>query len=144
MDKESDEIKDELDELRKRLDNLDKKVNKKNKKEEGISENLKEPKNRYARVLVILIIILLIVDIISIVVYYKPNFLNLVKFNFGNSSSSGSNSGNLAGKCSDGTKEGGCSKNKPYFCYSGELVLNAPACGCPSGYVLDFRSCKKA
>lgn len=144
MDKESEEIKEEINELRKRLDNLDKRVDKKIKKEEVVSEKEKKPKNKFVKILVILVILLLIIDIVSLVVYYKPDFSNLVRFNFGNNASSGSNgTGNFNGKCSDGTKESECSKNKPYFCYNGELVLNAPFCGCPNGYVMDFRSCRK-
>jgi len=35
-------------------------------------------------------------------------------------------------KCGDGTFEGYCSLNKPYFCSGGILVENVSFCGCPS------------
>ncbi|VVB58371.1 Uncharacterised protein [Candidatus Anstonella stagnisolia] len=44
-------------------------------------------------------------------------------------------------KCSDGTWYGACSLDKPKFCDNGELIDNAPACGCNAGYDAQNNSC---
>ena len=89
-------------------------------------------------ILVVLVILLLVVDILSLAVYYKPNFNFLSNPVNGNvvSQTSGSST------CSDGTLNGICSKNKPYYCDNGNLVKSAYHCGCPSGYVVSFQDCK--
>lgn len=35
--------------------------------------------------------------------------------------------------CSDGTKYGKCSNNRPMYCYAGSLVPRCRLCGCPNG-----------
>lgn len=46
-------------------------------------------------------------------------------------------------KCKDGTPYGECSKDKPLYCFDGELLKKAATCSCPSGYKVDFQDCKK-
>jgi hypothetical protein len=49
----------------------------------------------------------------------------------------------LAEKCSDGTKLGACSKNRPKYCFDGILVLRCSKCGCPRGYECVEERCEK-
>jgi len=147
---ESDKIKEDFEEIKKRIRELEKEVNKRIKtvyeikEEKNYSKKEGEGGNKkYVKILVTLIIILLIIDIISLVAYYKPDFSSMIKSN--NSvkiNESSSNNINVK-KCSDGTLIGGCSQQKPLFCYNGELLKNAAVCGCPSGYKIDFQSCVK-
>lgn len=44
---------------------------------------------------------------------------------------------NIIPACTDNTKYGECSNNKPKFCYAGSLVSKCGSCGCAAGY-----SCK--
>ncbi len=44
--------------------------------------------------------------------------------------------------CGDGTAYGICSKVKPYFCLSGNLIEYSPLCGCPQGFDLEKTTCK--
>ena len=37
-------------------------------------------------------------------------------------------------RCSDGTILGECSKNKPYYCFDGMLVIRCTKCGCRRGF----------
>jgi hypothetical protein len=46
-------------------------------------------------------------------------------------------------KCKDGTLYGECSKDKPYYCFDGELLKKAATCSCPKGYKVDFQDCVK-
>lgn len=139
--KGSDKKREEIERLRKRLREL-----------EGDSEDYTEEKpvsrkrkNKYVRLLVILIIILLVVDVISVIAYYKPDFSNMIKFNTpGSSANKSDKSVNSNAKCSDGTTNDSCSKNKPFYCYNGQLLKKAASCGCPNGYKQDFQSCVKA
>lgn len=39
--------------------------------------------------------------------------------------------------CSDGTALGKCSKNRPYYCFDGILVLRCSKCGCKKGLCVD-------
>src|SRR3989344_1115729 len=43
--------------------------------------------------------------------------------------------------CGDGSLEGTCSANKPYYCSDGILVERASVCGCPSGLIQNKDSC---
>ena len=45
------------------------------------------------------------------------------------------------GLCADGTPTGSCAQSKPLYCGNGLLEENAPACGCPSGFVASGNSC---
>ncbi len=45
--------------------------------------------------------------------------------------------------CSDKTRGGSCSSNKPYYCMDGELVYSPERCGCPDGYAAESGVCKK-
>lgn len=155
MKKESDDDNsdkdEEIKELKRRIEALEKKREKEKESErekeknsdmvyednEKSSETHEKKKSKKGLVasLVILIIIILVIDIACYIVIFKPDF----SFNFGNS---GSGDGIVSGdKCSDGTAYNSCSKNKPFFCYKGELVKKAAECGCPSGYVKDFQDC---
>ncbi len=145
MVKESDKQREEIAELKRRIGKLERDIN--SEDEESFSEEKEEPvfhdkKKKYVRILVILVIILLLMDVIALVAYYKPNFSGFFK---SGSSATGSNSNNSAvkGQCKDGTKEGVCSSDKPYFCYEGNLVKKAAGCGCPAGYKIDFQDCKR-
>lgn len=131
--------KEEIEDLKRRISKLEEEYGD-FEEEKPIS---KKESKKYVRVLVILIVILLVVDVISLIAYYKPDIAGFFKSDGKDDSGSNSNGSAVGGRCNDGTKEGECSTNKPYFCYEGQLLLNAPACGCPSGYVIDFRSCKK-
>ncbi len=123
-----EEKKEEIRKLRERLEKLEKEM-----EEEDASK--KKENKKYLRVLVLLIVIIILVDAVSLIAYYKPDLSGLIKFNIPNNDSANS------GECSDGTLEGSCSKNKPFFCYEGELLKNAKICGCPESYELDFQDC---
>ena len=43
--------------------------------------------------------------------------------------------------CGDGTFYNTCSLNKPYYCLSGKLVLNASVCGCPKNFTIKNQTC---
>jgi len=45
--------------------------------------------------------------------------------------------------CYDGTVEGSCSSNKPFYCYKAKLVKYAEKCGCPSGFEKKGNECIK-
>lgn len=141
--KESEKKKEEIERLKKRIEKLERETG-----EESYEEKLKEEhddKKKYIRILVILVIIILIVDIISLIAYYKPDFLKWTKNNNSDKTNDNNSGSSTNGKkCLDGTLSGSCSKEKPFFCYNGELLKNANVCGCPSGYRLDFQSCVKA
>ncbi len=150
---ESDKIKEDFEDIKKRIRELEKEVDRRFKAEEKINQEKQDSdktdnvfdKKKYVRILVILVIIILVMDIIALVAYYKPDFSGIFKSSSGNNADSDSSPNNVAarGECKDGTREGECSRNKPYFCYQGELVKKAAGCGCPSGYKLDFQDCKK-
>ncbi|MDD5193273.1 MAG: hypothetical protein PHF67_01680 [Candidatus Nanoarchaeia archaeon] len=99
----------------------------------------KKPIRKEVRVLVILVIILLIIDCLSLYLYYKPDLSDIFKFRSGGTIGSP----NSSNKCQDGTAYDNCSKDKPLYCYNGELIKKAATCGCPSGYKVDFQDCKK-
>ncbi len=144
-----EELKREIkEELKKELreDAFKDKVEKIEKKTEVKETALKKRKRTYIYTLVILIIIILILDLLCVYAYYKPNinlnFLKSIKSKANTSyaditGSVGSN------KCKDGTPYDQCSKDKPYYCYEGNLLKKAATCGCPSGYRVDFQDCKK-
>ena len=157
--KEKNDLKEEI---KKELRDEFKGIFKENKEDDFIEENVysQDSENRIfpekreevheikkdsvskkpVKLLVFLIIILLIIDIFSLYFYYNPDlskFKDFFKFNAGKSAN-GSN-----GKCADGTNYGSCSKNKPLYCYNGELIKKAATCGCPSGYKVDFQDCKE-
>jgi len=46
-------------------------------------------------------------------------------------------------RCSDGTPYNKCSKNKPYFCDNGTLILRASICGCPADYRVVQDQCEE-
>ena len=140
--KESEDIKEELENLKKSIRKLEKRIGLEEKQDKKEPVSKKEGR-KYVRTLVILVIILLVIDAVSLIAYYKPDIGSLFKLGDGNKAGTNSNGSAVNGNCKDGTKNGECSTNKPYLCYSGDLVLNAPACGCPSGYKIDFRSCVK-
>lgn len=112
------------------------------KKEIPISESETGSKKErhYVRTAVILLILLIILDIVFLVYFLKPD-LSFLKFNTGKVVEGVST--NLS-KCEDGTLEGKCSGNKPFYCYNGELIKSAYNCGCPEGYKLKFQDCVKA
>ncbi|MEK6859511.1 MAG: hypothetical protein AABX54_01725 [Nanoarchaeota archaeon] len=107
---------------------------------EDIIKPIKKKKNPYVQTLVFLVIIILLVDLFSVYFYYKPNlnlnFINPIKSRFTESSIS-------LQKCEDGTPYNQCAKEKPYYCYEGNLLKKAFTCGCPSGYKVDFQDCVK-
>jgi hypothetical protein len=146
MDKK-EEQKGELEILKKRVDEISKDIHKfETKLERHFSKEkaiAKKEGRGYVRILVLLIIILLVLDVFSLIAYYKPDFSGLIKFN--NNGTTPTNKNNdkprVVTKCSDGTLEGKCSSDKPYYCYQGELLKNAHICGCPEGYTLNFQSC---
>jgi hypothetical protein len=43
--------------------------------------------------------------------------------------------------CGDGTMDGNCSLNKPYYCYEGVLIEKASSCGCPKNFTQNKDSC---
>lgn len=151
--KESEKKKEEIERLKKRIEKLEKEVGESTREEtsekkesslEKTSEKKDYEKKKFVWILVILVIIILIVDIISLIAYYKPDFLNFNKSKNAVKTKDISSGNNLSGKkCIDGTLSGSCSKDKPLFCYNGELLKNARICGCPDGYKLDFQSCVK-
>lgn len=49
---------------------------------------------------------------------------------------------NENGNCEDGTIEGECSLNQPYFCNNGELIKSTYNCGCPLNKILINDDCK--
>ena len=85
------------------------------------------------KLLIFLIILVVILDATAIFMYYKPNLLH----------ASNSQTEIKEGQCEDSTPYNECSKNKPYFCYNGELLEKAFTCGCPPGYRINFQNCKK-
>ena len=107
------------------------------KPSEKPAEEAVKKKKSYVGWLIFLVILLIALDLISLYVVYKPdmsNFSNFFKF-------TGKATQTL--KCEDGTAYNSCSKNKPYYCYDGQLLKNANTCGCPSGYIIDFQTCKE-
>ena len=136
-----EEKESEIEVLRDRVEELgrdiDKYINKRDRRIEKPAA--KNRSKKYVWILVCLIVIVLVIDIIALFAYYKPDLSSFFKFNNSGSNSSVNGQGN--GKCSDGTAEGTCSKDKPMFCYSGTLVKKASICGCPSSYVKDFQDC---
>ncbi len=106
------------------------------------TEHVEHPKKNYLKTLVTLIIILIIIDLIFLFWYFKPDIkTNLSNFFKPKVVADTADQNGL--KCNDGTVNGACSKNKPLYCYSGELIKKAATCGCPEGYKVDFQSCKK-
>lgn len=112
---------------------------------DSLEPEKKVPKKSYLRILIFLIALILIVDSVSIYFYVKTDgFSDFSGFSFNKASGdSDKNSGNKVLKCEDGTDYGECSKNKPFYCYGGELLNKAYTCGCPEGYKRDFQSCKE-
>ena len=102
----------------------------------------KKPMKKEVKVLVILVIILLIIDVLSLYLYYKPDLSGFTDF-FKFKSAKAIEESNNSKQCKDGTFYDNCSKNKPYYCYNGELLKKAANCGCPKGYNVDFQDCKK-
>ncbi len=146
MVKESDKRKEEIVELKKRIEKLERDIDSEDKESSLEDKKPREEhvfggeKKKYVRTLVILVIILLLMDVIALVAYYKPDI-----FKSGSSVTiSNPNNSALKGKCSDGTREGECSSDKPYFCYEGNLVKKAAGCGCPAGYKVDFQDCMQS
>lgn len=45
--------------------------------------------------------------------------------------------------CSDNTLYDKCSKEKPLYCYNGNLTKKAATCGCPKGYTVEFQDCRE-
>jgi len=143
-DGEIEVLKERVDELEK---DINKYMNKKSRKEAHEKSIRRKQNSRYFKILIVLVILLILLDIISVVAYYKPNISSLIKFNSSNNHNNtvgNSNNASGSGKCNDGTPEGTCSKTKPMFCYSGNLVKKASSCGCPAGFVKDFQDCVEA
>jgi hypothetical protein len=46
-------------------------------------------------------------------------------------------------RCDDGTHYDRCSKDKPYFCQNGSLILRASDCGCPDGFRVVEDKCEE-
>lgn len=147
----SDKRRDEIERLKNRIKELEKEIGEGNPKKDVSKKKSK----KYVKVLVTLVVILLVVDIVSIFGYYKPD-LNIKFVTISNASSkstgvsgqkgtqiSTTKKSTTPGKCEDGTVEGSCSKDKPYYCYNGELLKKAATCGCPTGYKLAFQDCVK-
>lgn len=86
-------------------------------------------KKNHLKTLVTLIIILIIIDLIFLFWYFKPDMKTTLSNIFKAKVVADTPSKNQ--KCSDGTAYGSCSKNKPYYCYNGELIKKAATCGCP-------------
>ncbi len=137
----SQKKREEIERLKKKIEELEKDIEKEDLKSlKKTSDKKEDEKKKYIRILIILVIIILIVDIISLIAYYKPDFFKIKS----PSQNKTNDSINLDGKkCLDGTLSGSCSKEKPFFCYNGELLKNAEICGCPEGYKLDFQDCKR-
>ncbi len=91
------------------------------------------------KTLVILIILILLVDAIFLFAYLKPDLKTTLSNFF--KPRVVDNPSSL--KCNDGTPYNSCAKNKPYYCYNGELLKSAYNCGCPEGYKVAFQDCKK-
>ena len=107
-------------------------------------------RKKYLGILITLIVLVLLVDLISVFAYYQPSMTirlpNIILPSFlckcNVASNVNTSSVTKPGYCKDGTADSTCSSNKPYYCYNGELLKNANACGCPSGYIQDFQDCK--
>jgi hypothetical protein len=105
------------------------------------------------KVLTILVIILLVIDFSAYFIYYKPeinfDFIKNIKLPQIDSTSKNSiNTNNKetstnTKKCNDGTSYNNCSKDKPKYCYEGELLNKASLCGCPKDYKVSFQDCVK-
>lgn len=144
-EKEIENLKKSVKELNERIDKLSKvdEEEKAEKKKGEIEEpEVKRKKKSYKGTLVFLIIVLLILDIFAWYFYYKPD-IKLSIPSFLKPKSDNTNQSVPGEKCADGTLYNTCSKNKPYFCYEGELLKKAATCGCPSGYKLGFQDCLK-
>ena len=102
------------------------------KSKKKISEMPRPTNNNLVKSLLILVILLIILDAVSLYFYYKPDLFS----SSNNYSSDGPN-------CKDGTPYDECAKEKPYFCYQGELLKSAFSCGCPEGYEVNFQDCVK-
>ncbi len=135
------EIKQELlEEIRGGDINLKKKETFEDNDTYGVEDNNedyeKKPR-KPIRLLIALVLIVLILDFAILFFYYNPDFFKttsgLIIKNISNPSNS---------DCEDGTIENTCSKTKPYFCSNGKLVEAGYTCGCPSGYIRQFQSCK--
>jgi len=145
-----EEIKEELkreikEELKKELrEDVFKEETEKEFSEKPTEKKIQKKKKSYAGILVFLIILILVLDLVSFYFYYKPNlnlnFINSIKSKINSASP---NISSNTDKCKDGTAYDQCSKEKPYYCYNGELLKKAYTCGCPSGYKVDFQDCKK-
>lgn len=107
--------------------------------------------NNYLWILIILVVLVILIDVITVFAYYKPSIslpkvavstIYLPSFICRCNAASSAATGAGGKVCSDGTAIGSCSTNKPYYCYNGELLKSAHACGCPTGYVQDFQDCK--
>ena len=135
--------KSEIEVLKERVEELGREIDEYiTKKSRKIEKSAAKKYNRkYVWILVCLIIIILVIDIIALFAYYKPDLSGIFK----SQTKKGEQADGVGNrKCSDGTPEAECSKNKPFFCYNGKLLKSALMCGCPSGYVRDFQDCVKA
>lgn len=94
-----------------------------------------DKRGKYSQILVILIVIIVLLDIVFAIAIYHPNL------NFNNSS--GDNPSLNSEKCSDGTPADQCSKDRPFYCYEGNLIKKAATCGCPNGYAVRFQDCAR-
>jgi len=103
------------------------------------NQNLTSRKKSPVKTLVILIILILLVDVVFFLAYLKPDLKTTLSNFF--KPRVVDNPSTL--KCNDGTPYNSCAKNKPYYCYNGELLKSAYNCGCPEGYKIDFQDCKK-
>jgi len=59
----------------------------------------------------------------------------------GNCEADGKCSGIRVRRCSDGTRYGGCSVNKPKYCSNGELIDRCGFCGCYGGMDCEEEKC---
>ena len=101
------------------------------RKKKQVEKN--KPNNKIT-ILLILILAIIIIDLISYLYFFKT--FNLKAFNFKDSKITDV-------KCKDGTINGECSIEKPFYCYNKELIKKAFTCGCPQGYEVDFQDCRK-
>jgi len=126
--KKNDDKKTVDDDNKKTIEEINKDLSQEN-------INVNKAKKKKVKTLVALILIVIIFDTVVILYYFKPSS----DFSILNSTDnivSGS-------KCVDGTPEETCSKEKPFFCYKGQLLKKAYTCGCPPGYKIDFQDCKR-
>jgi len=98
------------------------------KEETDTNKKVIDKKNKL-KVLIFLVSLVLIMDAFGIYFYYYEESPNTIP--------------NSIDVCTDGTPYELCSKEKPFYCYNGELLKKAFTCGCPKGFEIDFQSCKE-